>query len=203
MILLFWKTLGARFPNCAFLFGVRQDQNALGRNKTFKPSRMFLRAKLCRKRGVAVVWAGPPAQWPEAFTAATGENKRVYRGGHVKVGGVTESRKLPFLFPKRDVYGRRCLSRYPFQKRPSSFRSDPLLRGDTAAIGLGLGILMADKIKPSIRQGAAIALVAIGALAAARWLVKLTLGQINRPESEWGRVRARVRSIRGDSGYTS
>ena len=70
------------------------------------------------------------------------------------------------------------------------------------AIGLGLGILMADKIKPPLRQAAAIALVAIGALAAAPWLVKITLGQINRPESEWG-SRARLRSIRGDSGYSS
>jgi hypothetical protein len=79
---------------------------------------------------------------------------------------------------------------------------DPLLVVTRAAIGLGIGLMMADKIKPSIRQGAAIALVAIGALAAAPWLVKLTLGQINRPESEWG-SRARLRSIRGDSGYTS
>jgi len=31
--------------------------------------------------------------------------------------------------------------------------------------------------------------------------VKITLGQINRPESEWG-SRARLRSIRGDSGYS-
>jgi len=61
---------------------------------------------------------------------------------------------------------------------------------------------MADKIKPPLRQAAAIALVAIGALAAAPWLVKITLGQINRPESEWG-SRARLRSIRGDSGYGS
>src|SRR5436305_14378879 len=76
---------------------------------------------------------------------------------------------------------------------------DPLLVITRAAIGLGLGLMMADKIKPSIRQGAAIALVAIGALAAAPWLVKLTLGQINRPESEWG-CRARLRSIRGASG---
>src|SRR3954469_25468799 len=76
---------------------------------------------------------------------------------------------------------------------------DPLLVITRAAIGLGLGIMMADKIKPSIRQGAAIALVAIGALAAAPWLVKLTVGQINR--SEWG-SRARLRSIRGDSGYS-
>src|SRR4029434_1137816 len=79
---------------------------------------------------------------------------------------------------------------------------DPLLVVTRAAIGLGLGIMMADKIKPSIRQAADIALVAIGALAAAPWLVKITLGQINRPESEWG-SRARLRSIRGDSGYSS
>ena len=70
------------------------------------------------------------------------------------------------------------------------------------AIGLGVGILMADKIKPPLRQAAAIALVAIGALAAAPWLVKITLGQINRPESDWG-SRARLRSIRDDSGYSS
>ena len=44
---------------------------------------------------------------------------------------------------------------------------DPLLVVTRAAIGLGLGLLMADKIKPSIRQAAAITLVSIGALAAA------------------------------------
>jgi hypothetical protein len=79
---------------------------------------------------------------------------------------------------------------------------DPLLVVTRTALGLGLGMLMADKIKPSFRHVAAIALVAIGALAAAPWLVKITLGQINRPESEWG-SRARLRSIRGDSGYSS
>ena len=36
---------------------------------------------------------------------------------------------------------------------------------------------MADNIRPPLRQAAAIALVAIGALAAAPWLVKITLGQ--------------------------
>src|SRR5213078_824513 len=77
---------------------------------------------------------------------------------------------------------------------------DPLLVLTRTAIGLGLGILIADKIKPPLRQAAAITLVAIGALAAAPWLVKITVGQINR--SEWG-SRARLRSIRGDSGYTS
>jgi hypothetical protein len=77
---------------------------------------------------------------------------------------------------------------------------DPLLIVTRTAIGVGVGILVADKIKPPIRQIAAIALVAIGALAAAPWLVKITVGQINR--SEWG-SRARLRSIRGDPGYSS
>ncbi len=78
---------------------------------------------------------------------------------------------------------------------------DPLLVLTRTAIGIGLGILVAEKIKPPLRQAAAIALVAIGALAAAPWLVKIAVGQINRPESEWG-SRARLRSIRGDSGYS-
>src|SRR5919106_3576855 len=76
----------------------------------------------------------------------------------------------------------------------------PLLVLTRAAIGLGLGLLVADKIKPPVRQLTAITLLGIGALAAAPWLVKITVGQINR--SEWG-SRARLRSIRGDPGYTS
>jgi hypothetical protein len=78
----------------------------------------------------------------------------------------------------------------------------PLLVLTRTAIGLGFGLLIADKIRPSVRQATAITLMAIGALAAAPWLVKITIGQINRPESEWG-SRARLRSIRDDSGYTT
>jgi len=59
---------------------------------------------------------------------------------------------------------------------------DPLLAVTRTAIGLGLGLLVADKIRPSIRQAAAITLVAIGALAATPWLVKMTVGQINRSD---------------------
>ena len=76
----------------------------------------------------------------------------------------------------------------------------PLLVLTRTAIGLGLGILISEKLKPPLRQATAITLLAIGALAAAPWLVKITAGQID--QSEWG-SRARLRSIRGDSGYTS
>jgi hypothetical protein len=87
-------------------------------------------------------------------------------------------------------------------KTTEQFPIDPLLVLTRTAIGVGLGILVAEKIKPPLRQAAAIALVAIGALAATPWLVKITIGQIHRPESDWG-SRARLRSIRGDAGYSS
>ena len=85
-------------------------------------------------------------------------------------------------------------------KTSEQVATDPLLMLTRTAIGLGLGLLVADKIKPSVRQATAIALVAIGALAATPWLLKITVGQID--QSEWG-SRARLRSIRGDAGYTS
>ncbi len=79
---------------------------------------------------------------------------------------------------------------------------DNLLTLTRTAFGLGIGMLMADKIKQPARQAAAIVLVSIGALAAVPFLVKIALERINRPESERG-SRARLRSIRGDSGYQS
>ncbi len=79
---------------------------------------------------------------------------------------------------------------------------DGLLMLTRAAFGLGLGMLMADKINRPARQAAAIALVSVGALAAVPLLVRVALERINRPESERG-SRNRLRSIRGDSGYRS
>ena len=70
------------------------------------------------------------------------------------------------------------------------------------AIGLGVGMLVADKIRRPVRQATAIALVSVGALAAVPLLVKMAMERINRPESERG-SRNRLRSIRGDSGYRS
>jgi len=77
-----------------------------------------------------------------------------------------------------------------------------LLAFTRTAFGLGIGMLVADKIKGRTRQTAAIALMSVGALAAVPFLVKVALARINRPESERG-SRARLRSIRGDSGYST
>src|SRR5436853_6992150 len=77
-----------------------------------------------------------------------------------------------------------------------------LLAFTRTAFGLGIGMLVADKIKGRTRQTAAIALMWVGALAAVPFLVKVALARINRPESERAR-RARVRSIRGDLGSST
>ncbi len=71
-----------------------------------------------------------------------------------------------------------------------------------AAFGLGIGMLVADKIKRPVRQATAIALVSLGAIAAVPLVVRLAMERINRPESERG-ARNRLRSIRDDYGYPS
>jgi hypothetical protein len=83
---------------------------------------------------------------------------------------------------------------------PVSF--DTLLVLTRTAFGLGLGMLMADKIKRPIRRAAAVTLLSLGTLAALPFFLKLALEQLNRPESERG-SRARLQSIRGDSGFRS
>ncbi len=75
---------------------------------------------------------------------------------------------------------------------------DGLLLLTRTAFGLGIGIMVADKIKSPVRQATAIALVSVGALAAIPLLVKMAMERINRPESERG-SRKRLHSIRG--GY--
>ena len=87
-------------------------------------------------------------------------------------------------------------------KSPEQLPLESLLVLTRTAFGLGIGMLMADKIKRPMRNAAAITLVSIGALAAVPLVVKAALERINRPESERG-SRARLRSIRGDSGYPS
>src|ERR1700693_4108521 len=77
-----------------------------------------------------------------------------------------------------------------------------LLALTRTALGLGIGMLVADKIGRPARQTTAIALMSVGALAAVPFLVKVALARIHRPESDRER-RARCRSIRSDSGYRS
>jgi hypothetical protein len=77
-----------------------------------------------------------------------------------------------------------------------------LLALTRTAVGLGVGILVADKIKRPARQATAIALVSVGAIAAVPFLLKVARQRINHPASERG-SRARLNSIRGASGYST
>ena len=77
---------------------------------------------------------------------------------------------------------------------------DSLLVLTRTALGFGLGMLIADKIKQPVRQAAGIALLSVGALAAIPLLVRVALERINSPTSDRG-SRNRLRSIRDDSGY--
>src|SRR4030081_2673691 len=79
---------------------------------------------------------------------------------------------------------------------------DGLLALTRTAIGLGIGMLVADRIRRPIRQATAIGLLPGGAFAAVPLLVKMAMERINPPKSERG-SRNRLRSIRGDSGYPS
>jgi hypothetical protein len=79
---------------------------------------------------------------------------------------------------------------------------DGLLVLTRAALGVGVGMLVADKIRRPVRHAAAIALVSVGALAAVPLIVRAAMERINHPESDRG-SRNRLRSIRGDEGYGS
>jgi len=90
----------------------------------------------------------------------------------------------------------------PIPKPPDDLPVEPLLALTRTALGLGLGLLVADRIKRPARQATAIALMSLGTLAAIPFLVKVTVGCFNRADTERG-SRNRLRSIRGDSGYHS
>src|SRR4051794_8503331 len=87
-------------------------------------------------------------------------------------------------------------------KTPEQLPLEGLLVLTRTAFGLGVGMLVADRIRQPVRQATAIALVSVGALAAVPLLVRMAMERINRPESDRA-TRARLRSIRGDSGYSS
>jgi len=85
---------------------------------------------------------------------------------------------------------------------PDDLPLDPLLTLTRTALGLGFGLLVADRIKRPARQATAIALMSIGTLAAVPYLLKLAADCFNRADSERG-SRNRLRTIRGSSGYHS
>ena len=80
-----------------------------------------------------------------------------------------------------------------------SLYSATLLTISQAAIGCGIGILLADKISENKRNSAAIAMLALATATTVPTVVGILADLINGPQSRLG-VRRRLRSIREDSG---
>ena len=74
-----------------------------------------------------------------------------------------------------------------------------LLTTSQAAIGCGIGILLADKVTENKRNTAAIGMLCLAIASTAPALVGVVVDLINGPQSKLG-VRRRLRSIREDSG---
>jgi uncharacterized membrane protein AbrB (regulator of aidB expression) len=74
-----------------------------------------------------------------------------------------------------------------------------LLTISQAAIGCGIGILLADKVTENKRNTAAIGMLCLAIASTAPALVGVVVDWINGPQSKLG-VRRRLRSIREDSG---
>jgi hypothetical protein len=80
-----------------------------------------------------------------------------------------------------------------------SLPSAALLTISQAAIGCGIGILLADKVTENRRNTAAIGMFCLAIATTAPALVGVVADLINGPQSKLG-ARRRLRSIREDSG---
>jgi hypothetical protein len=74
-----------------------------------------------------------------------------------------------------------------------------LLTVSQAAIGCGIGILLADKVTENRRNTAAVGMLCLAIATTAPALFGVVADLINGPQSKLG-VRRRLRSIREDSG---
>jgi len=88
---------------------------------------------------------------------------------------------------------------------PNSIDTTPshaLLLLAQAAIGCGAGLVVAQKLRPKIRNIASISSFAVGALLAVPLIVSLFSAKINSPATRRGSNK-RLRSIREDVGFPS
>lgn len=69
------------------------------------------------------------------------------------------------------------------------------------AVGCGLGLLLAQKIRGKAQRNTAIALLAVGLMTTLPVIVDFFTRQLNRPESARG-MKRRLETIRQDSGFS-
>ncbi len=88
----------------------------------------------------------------------------------------------------------------PLSKFGENLPVTGLVAFSQAAVGLGIGMLVAGKMGPSSRQRTAIALIGAGAAAVIPFFVGVFNRVQNRPASSRG-MRKRLDSIREDVGF--
>ncbi|MGA7392057.1 MAG: hypothetical protein WCC08_01390 [Terrimicrobiaceae bacterium] len=71
-----------------------------------------------------------------------------------------------------------------------------------AAVGFGVGLLIADKFDPSSRQRTAVALISAGAATIVPFVVGIIANINNRPDSS-RRIRRQLASIREGTGLSN
>jgi hypothetical protein len=104
---------------------------------------------------------------------------------------------FPFLFSRRRAHSLKNLMRGA--KIPEPVRTG-LLTVMQTAVGCGIGLLIAGKLRRPTQKVTAASLFSIGALLAIPGVIGVILRLLNRPGSERG-AKKRLESIRQDPGF--
>jgi hypothetical protein len=88
----------------------------------------------------------------------------------------------------------------PISKFGENLPVTGLVAFSQAAVGFGIGLLVADKLEITARQRTAIALIGAGVAAVIPFVAGIYNRVSHRSESERG-MRRRLESIRGDVGF--
>src|SRR5437879_13176041 len=81
---ILFRKVFKQIANRFVLFDVREDESALGWNKAFQSRERFFEQGAFRNKAQQLLRTITPAQRPEPFAAAAGENEGIDRIRHVK-----------------------------------------------------------------------------------------------------------------------
>ncbi len=93
------------------------------------------------------------------------------------------------------------MSQFSFSKFGENLSVTSIVAASQAAVGFGLGLLLAEKLKRSARERAAIALIGAGIAALIPTVAGVVNRVANRPTSH-RLMQRRLDSIRGDVGIS-
>lgn len=105
------------------------------------------------------------------------------------------------IFRRQAIYSPYPTMSYAPSKALTGYPAVGLIAVTRAALGCGIGMIVADKFgRSSTRTATAIALLSVGVLGSVPGLVQSVMNVVNRPGSERSMNR-RLASIRANSGF--